>query len=524
MPSSQPLSHRDLKVRIRETLERASASERTAGWALALTVAAYVLITAIAASRHLWHDELYTFYIATAPSWRRFWQELPLDLNPPLEYLGVRASTALFGQGGYAVRLPSILAFLAGSLCLYRFVANRLAAGYGLLALLVFWGSPFFYYATEARPYAMVIGCLGLTLLCWDRARRPRRSGGDLLLLGLAVAAMMLSHLMALFYVGPFCVAELVRSYLRREVDAGIWAALLAPCVIPFLFLRLTTRFAGSVFPPVFQASLHKIPETYYGSLRLEAVPLLLALCLAWIALPQTDGARGKGWRVDAVDAALTAGLLVIPAVVNLVLMTTHGAYFDRYAFPVAFGYALTSAWFLANRAYRNRLAPMTASGVLLLFICGFNLGPGLKQSVWAHGSLTGKASEKRLDQVEPDLALVAASGLTFLEMDRYEDPATLKRLYYLTDRRLAIQYASATIFEGMPDLKASFPIRAHVEPYEEFVAAHRTFLVLGTPEYPEDWLLRALVATNADVEYLGEFPGPYKDKQLYRVNVNIAR
>ena len=523
MPSSQPLSHRDLKVRLREHLERTSASERTATWALVLTIALYVVITAIASGRHLWHDELYTFYIATAPSWQRFWQELPLDLNPPLEYLSVRASTALFGNGGYAIRLPSIVAFLAGSLCLYRFVANRLTGRYGLLGMLVFWASPFFYYATEARPYAIAIGCLGLTLLCWGRATRAQRSRADLVLLVLSVTGMMLSHLMALFYITPFCLAELVRSHRRRKLDVAIWAALLVPCAIPVLFLRLTARFASTVFPPVFQASLHKIPETYYGSLKVEALPLLLALCLAWLAIPKSDD-RGNGWRMDAVDAALTAGFLAIPALVNLVLLRTHGAYFDRYAFPVAFGYALTSVWFLASRAPRNVLAPMAASSVLLLFVCGFNLGPGLKQSVWTHRGAAEKANEKRLDQVEPNLPLVAASGLTFLEIDRYEDARTVERLYYLTDRALAIRYASATIFEGMPDLKAYFPIRAHVESYSEFVAAHPTFLVLGTPEYPEDWLLRALADMHAVVDYAGEFPGPYKDKQLYRVTINIAR
>ncbi len=68
--------------------------------------------------------------------------------------------------------------------------------------------------------------------------------------------------------------------------------------------------------------------------------------------------------------------------------------------------------------------------------------------------------------------------------------------------------------------LKNYFPIRARVVPYREFLAAHPVFLVLGTPDYPEDWLLRALLAGHADVRYLGEFPELYKDTQLYEVTV----
>jgi len=84
----------------------------------------------------------------------------------------------------------------------------------------------------------------------------------------------------------------------------------------------------------------------------------------------------------------------------------------------------------------------------------------------------------------------------------------------------LALRYAGATIFEGLPTVKNYFPIRAHVVPYREFVAIHPVFLVLGTPDYPEDWLLRALVATDAELRYLGEIPLPYKDTQLYQVKV----
>ncbi len=112
---------------------------------------------------------------------------------------------------------------------------------------------------------------------------------------------------------------------------------------------------------------------------------------------------------------------------------------------------------------------------------------------------------------------------MTFLEMDRYADRQTVARLYYLTDHELAVRYASATIFEGMPVVKQYFPIRAHVTDFPAFISEHPVFLVLGTPDYPEDWLIRALVGRGEVVQYLGELPGPYKDSQLFEVRIRLG-
>ena len=387
--------------------------------------------------------------------------------------------------------------------------------------MLALWGSPFFYYATEARPYALVAGFLGATLLCWQHATESNRRMVWVVALALSVAGMMLSHFLALLYIVPFCVAEAVRFYQRRRADLAVWAVLLIPCIIPFIYSQLMTRFEASVFPSPFQASWRKIAESYYGSLKIEATPLLLVLGLVWLITPRHPEGKKPIPKIEGADLAVVAGMIGMPILVNLVLMRTHGAYFDRYALPVAFGYGLALAFFLANRTQQSVRAAIVASSVLLLFVLAFNLGPGLKQSVWARRNEVKNA--RTIEQVRPDLPLVAASGLTFLEMDHYSDPQTVSRLYYLTDRKLAVHYASATIFEGMPNLKEYFPIRGHVTGYWEFIAAHREFLVLGTPDYPEDWLLSALVDQGAQVRYLGNFPAQYKDTQLFLITKSGA-
>jgi hypothetical protein len=105
------------------------------------------------------------------------------------------------------------------------------------------------------------------------------------------------------------------------------------------------------------------------------------------------------------------------------------------------------------------------------------------------HGSHTGRTTQLSFDPVrgiQSDLPLIAASGLTFLEMDHYAGSNTTSRLYYLTDREFAINIAHATIFEGFANLKRYFPIRANVSLIESSRQSTRIFSFLARPGTPK--------------------------------------
>jgi hypothetical protein len=505
--------------RLRDRLENATTPSFLPKLALLGLAVFYFVMTAVMSMRQLWHDELFTYYIAGAPSLSRLWEELHLDLNPPLLYLATRASLAVLGDHPYAVRFPSILAFLAGSLCLYVWVARRLRPSYGLLAMLVFWSTPFFYYSSEARPYGLVIGFFGMALLAYQNSIDPRRRPSAVVLLAIAVAGMMVSHLFAVFYLAPFGLAELVRLYQRRRPDFSVWAALVVPAFFPFIYLSLVARFQSSSFPESFQASLHRVWTFYIVALKPEGPMLLMALFVALLVAFRRERPEVPTQAIpDLIDIALIAGSLAIPVAINVVLMRSHGAFFDRYGGPAAFGLALLVVFLIAAYTNTSRLAAIAAGCVLLLYI---PLENGLSTAAQLlHRRPVSAAAP--IDAVQPELPLVAASGLTFLEMDKYASPQTVARLHYLTDTQFAIQYAHASIFEGFPLLKRYFPIRAAVDPFREFVQQHRHFLVLGTTNYPEDWLLRKLMADGDELKYLGDFPGPYKDTSLYEVTTAV--
>ena len=121
-------------------------------------------------------------------------------------------------------------------------------------------------------------------------------------------------------------------------------------------------------------------------------------------------------------------------------------------------------------------------------------------------------------------LPIVAASGLTFVEMNDRETSATRMRTYYLTDREAATRFAHATLFENEANVQEALGLHGNVVPYVSFIAQHSHFFVIGTYTYPEDWLLRKLDADGATLIYRGKVRSTYKDDDLYEVNVTPRR
>jgi hypothetical protein len=523
VPEVQQRLSEVMALRIRAWLDRLEEPPFSSLLATAMPVLAVLLFAAtviFAGSRQLWHDELYTFYIAGAPSLHQLFREIPLDLNPPLEYLTVRASFSLFGHNEYAARLPSMLSFLVASGCLYWFFKRRISSVYGVLAVAVLWSTPFLYYATEARPYALVLAFFSIALLAWCARSQGRHPAASVAVLALAICGMMLSHFFAIFYILPLSLAELVRDYRARKVDFPVWASLLLPLAIPFIFLSIMARYGTMAFPQVYLATWGTILEFFYNTLSPEAWVLLPAIC-AGIVIALRRGRKPDPAAVPTrLETALVVGLLVIPFAIIAALILNHGSFNNRYAIPTGLGYAMFLAFFVAMYSGSSRLAASVTSLILFGFITLTNiLHPALE--AWHHFRNPGtQIQSDALVNIDPNLPLVAASGLTFLEMDHYAQPATVARLYYLTDRRLALRYAHATIFESFPKLKRVFPIRASVTPYPQFVSEHPRFLVLGTPDYPEDWLIKRLLDIHATLRYLGDIAGPYKDHQLYEVTM----
>ncbi len=95
-----------------------------------------------------------------------------------------------------------------------------------------------------------------------------------------------------------------------------------------------------------------------------------------------------------------------------------------------------------------------------------------------------------------------------------------LRRTYFLTDRSRALRYSHATLWESESEVVRILHFQGKVEDRSIFESAHPHFLVLGTYNHPEDWLLPTLLAEGDTVSYLGTFHTSYMDKDLYEVTI----
>ena len=511
--------------------------EAHAGWALAALVVLY-LAGALAGShaKPLWHDELFTYYLAQAPSIGALWADLKAhDLNPPLGYLLTRWSFTLFGVNTLATRLPEILFFVLTMLGVFRFVSRRMGGAFALFGVALLLLGKTFELGYEARPYTLLLGCLAVALAAWQAAANGHRALG-LALLAAANTAMLLSHIFAVPAIFALLAGEAWRTRQRKRIDWPVVAALTLPFLVTILYLPMLRNHGSAIYPEAFQPDGETIFEFYIALIERELIALLLTSLLVLI-LMGPRALRGRGsWSFTQPEWVTLLCLVTLPLGLMLQLMLSHGAFFPRYGAAATVGVvciaaALLARWTSASGVLDGRAALLgilialaisehTFSGMADLFnrqtwrfprnadpvlpVCG-------ACAVSAHAGPGGSA-----------LPLVAASGLTFVELNHNEPLATAQRVYYLTDAEASTRYSHANIFEQTPQLVQRFHLAGHAENYHAFLREHPHFIVLGKYDWPEDWLLRKLVDDGANVRVLGRTTDEYRDRELYDVTTRI--
>lgn len=475
-----------------------------------------LLYAAVAASnnqRPLWYDELTTNLAARL---RPPFSQLQWDVRAGLQHgmlswFLIYLSTCTFGLSAWAFRLPATLGYLAASGCLFVFVRRARAGNlFALLAVLLLWSTPSFYYATEARPYGLILGLGGVLLISWQHAVRHERRTASLAAIAVAELCLVFLHPLAILAAMPLLFGELVRLGRRRRADWPLWMCAGWPAlgVIPLLMVHpthptFTSALSGRLIFGVF---------FYTDLVQALALPLLAGAFGALVVRRQDTGEV-------AADYALLFGGLVIPFAVNGILGATGAyPYFPRYAISGTLPVPVLAAVFLAQKSNRNQRVGLLALGAA--GVC-FLIGQIRLQQPETWSAPPVAAAPQVAGR--PDLPLVAASGLTFMEMGYREPAPFVHRLYYLQDPAGARKYASSELYEAkqFSEYRNYFPQQTgNIAPYAEFLRTHRKFLVYGTVNYWEDWLLRRLMEEGAQLVWLGSVRGSYKDTDLYEVTV----
>ncbi len=488
----------------------ADATEKHWLFGLVLFTAAYAAVTiARSLTKPLWFDELFTFYISRLPTVSDRLPVAMYDGHPPLFYALTHASMRLFGELSLAARLPEMIAFWLLCISLFLFTRRRCPAIYAFLALLLPLQTLAYEYAFEARPYGIVLGMGGLSLLAWQSAAEAKHRLAWLALLAASIAVAVSSHFYGLQIVAPVLVGEAVRTWQRRKVDWGAAVAVAAGVApVPFL-LPIARGIVAAQFSPTKLTghfatgpSLPALPAFYEGLLQ----PLVVPFAIAFVVLALSSLVRAEGSKQEEPvrrrtplweSAALVTYLFVPPCVLLGTALTTN--YFQtRYAISAVIGVAGLFPCLLSAGCGKRALAPLALTAGVLLVWVGHTQVPPLQWS----GLSAGLTAESPLYPKQDDLPIAVGGAGEFLQLAHYSPPAVAARLYYLTDvpnsRRTHRPIGEASL------AGARQVMPGHVAEYGPFVRTHTKFWVYGSFPSGFGWLPSRLMAEGWRLECKG--------------------
>ena len=386
----------------------------------------------------------------------------------------------------------------------------------GLVAMLTPMLAGPMFYATEARAYGLVLGFVGLAMVCWQniedgRSRTLSRAG-----LGICLSAALLTHCYAVLILVPFGLAELTRNWDRKKIDWGACLAISLPISLVLSYLPLMAAVSPfAVDNEVFRPTILSIPLFFNFMIHSLLRPILVLVVALWaLVMVRWNEVPSESTGYTNAELSLAAGFLVVPILAILLAFTVTHIYHIRYGLAAICGLAILLPLLFERIALRRRHAGTVAAAV-------FALSALLQVSNWPK-LLEADAMQFRkvlqLENAVPDLPLVVSSGLLFLEMDHYASPRLIGRMHFLVDAGLARELTGTDVFDkSFPRLRRWFPIRAALEDAQTYLRSHKRFLIYGYQKHPMDWLvpylkslgwqLTTLESSAERVLYLSESP-----------------
>jgi hypothetical protein len=364
---------------------------------LVLSVFYFVVVASLSQMKLLWLDELITLHIARLGSLSAMWQALArgVDPNPPVTYLLVHASRAVFGDNELADRLPATAGYWVGMLALFLYLKRRLPGTWALAGTVLSMTMAAFDYSFESRSYGIFYGLAMLAFLCWTWAidassTVPKRSAA-LLGLTLALAAGISTNYFAVLAFLPIVAGEAMRTILRMRrplryesawtrgligaIDWRIWIAV-AVAACPLLIYRPLIEHSIAQFAPYAwnKVSLGQVADSYTEMVEVVLYPILALLVLAlsvWLLTPRIEriceDCRGRllpAWleriftRRATLSLPLEEGaaiffLMAYPLLGYVIASMRGGMLSPRFVIPVCFGFAI-AATLTAYQLFRD--------------------------------------------------------------------------------------------------------------------------------------------------------------------------
>ena len=486
--------------------ERVAA--RRVGVAVLLVIVGLAITTATlqAFSQPFWNDELFTVFLAQLPDRETLWRALNDggDALPPPFYDVTRLALFVVSNAHVGYRLPAIIGLALTIIATYGIVARRTDPLSALVAAAFLLVTPVAAYAYEARPYGVLLACVSVAVVGWQRAG-DRWWGSFVLAVSLAAALSV--HYYAVFVWPAFTAAELTWWYWYKRFRPSVWIALVAGA-LPLLAYRthlLASRenFGGYLWSPPELTQLLSSPNWLFSvdhiGLAIAAIVTAgLIYCIGSVSFPgRRDWFRARSSAAVSLpaeiigDGVLALGLLAIPAVAITVTAIFNGDMTWRYTMPAIIGGCIGVGLLMSISPAAIRWCAL----VVMLSIYGVQLATLADDAV--AGTLTQRRTEtfRLLETMvrrhaAPGVPVVVSDAHLFLTFSYYAVEDIRTQLVALTDTKAAVEYVGTDVVDFNLTVLARYaPLR--VVDYAGFARTNRSFLLLSNGTRWDWWPTR---------------------------------
>jgi uncharacterized membrane protein len=196
----------------------------------------------------LWTDEIFSLTL-TDPTltFREFWGRVLADTHPPIYYLVLHLSSAVFGQSEIVARAPSAF-FGVSTLCLAVVLPGSSLSRSSRLAFLLFLSfSPgAVWYAREARSYALLLLLSTvITLACIRfvqcRQHEDRKARGAIVMLAAVSVLASFTHYFGFLLAAAAFLTCFLLSNRRRRAIVVLAGSGVAACFSPWVVYHSQT-------------------------------------------------------------------------------------------------------------------------------------------------------------------------------------------------------------------------------------------------------------------------------------------
>ena len=464
-----------------------------------------------------WHDEIYTIVMSRLPSVQAMWSAGVdgVDLSPPLNALLTRGAHAVFRVGNVATRLPPLAGFMVAVCFIFLLVWRRAGSVAAVSAALLPFVTAGLRFASEARPYGVMMGLAAVTLYCWMEAAIGRHRARNLVLLAIGIAASIWNHYFGALVLAPIVAGECVRIARERQIDRGVVIALMSGILAAVPLYPLVAASASQRSTFWARGSWNQLPETYVFVLNaLWSVPAALIgaaiaalLAIAWLRRVDRDPAPRTIRPHEAIAIATAVGIPVLGVLLGRLVT---GVFIPRYALAAVPGVCIAiplTIWRLDSRRSR-------ADVLLCAVLAWVVLTETRTALVRAGGGVIDPLADRAvlIAALHDPAPTVLSSSLQYVQFWYYLPPQLKPRLHYLADPDRALnRTGSDTIDRGYLALGRWTALP--VEPFDTYVRRQPSFRVYHAGS---GWLLDELVESGASVVEIAHDPAG----RLYQVTM----